>query len=197
MTGILESITAVHLGIAGGVLLILILIAVIWRRRTRRSLPYRIGQASVDALSNILIPNGEGGEIHIENALLTRRGVVVFDIKNVDGNVFGSDAMQDWTVISDQRRFTFSNPQPPLYDRLAALSRLMPDVPVTGYVAFTANAEFTKGCPSNVILLDDLLDELKLENRAADAPGIDEFLPQWDRLRDEAVDTQVDHLLKD
>ena len=35
--------------------------------------------------------------------------------------------MQDWTVISDRQRYTFSNPQPGLYDRMAAVKRLLPD----------------------------------------------------------------------
>jgi len=183
--------------IAGAAILLLVVGIVGWRLRGRRSLPRRIQQVSVDSLSNILVPNGEGGEIHVEHALLTHRGVVVIDIKDVTGNVFGSDSMQDWTVISDKRRFTFSNPQPALYDRLAAIRRLMPDVPVTGYVAFTSRAEFTKGRPSDVITLDALLEELHAERKTAPAQAVDAFYPYWHKLRDEAVSTQVGHLLRD
>lgn len=186
-----------YLAIGGGIAIVLLATFMIWRRRVQASLSRRLGQASIDALSNILIPNGEGGEIHIEHALLTGRGVIVIDIKDIEGNVFGSDSMQDWTVISDKRRFTFSNPQPALYDRLAAVARLIPEVPVTGYVAFTSHAEFSKGCPTNVILLDELLHDLRAEKRGAGDPAVDAFYPHWDRLRDEAVATQFGHLLKD
>jgi len=128
--------------------------------------------------------------------LMTHRGIIVVDIKDVDGNVFGSDAMQDWTVISDRRRFTFSNPQYALYDRLAAVKRAAPEVPVTGYVAFMRRAHFNKGQPSDVILLDTLIDELQREKKSDDRDSSSAWLPQWDYLRETAVTAQVDHLLK-
>lgn len=182
---------------AGAVALLLVIGIVIWLMRRRRSLLRRLQQVSVDSLSNILVPNGDGGEIHVEHALLTHQGVVIIDIKDVAGNVFGSDSMQDWTVISDKRRFTFSNPQPALYDRLAAIRRLMPDVPVSGYVAFTPRAEFTKGRPSNVIRLDELLDALQAESKSTPAQAVDAYYSYWQKLRDEAVTAQVGHLLND
>lgn len=181
------------LGVAAA---LLILIIIIWRWRAGRSLQKRLEQCGVELLSNILIPNGEGGEIHVEYVLLTRTGVVVIEIRDVEGNVFGSDSMQDWTVISDKRRFTFSNPQPALYDRLAAVRRLIAEIPVTGFIAFTQRAEFTKGRPTNVILLDELLDELQAEIKDSTA-STDSFFAEWTKLRDEAVTTQVGQLLKD
>ncbi|MFW2404549.1 MAG: nuclease-related domain-containing protein [Gammaproteobacteria bacterium] len=176
---------------------LLILILVIWRWRSRRSIKTRLERSGVELLSNILIPNGDGGEIHVEHVLLTRSGVVVIEIKDVEGNVFGSDSMQDWTVISDKRRFTFSNPQVAFYDRLAAVRRLLPDVPVTGYIAFLPKAEFTKGRPSDVIEFETMLDELHKDMKSAVADSVDAFYPQWAKLRDEAVATQFGQLLKD
>ncbi|TDJ47497.1 MAG: hypothetical protein E2O52_03065 [Gammaproteobacteria bacterium] len=183
--------------IVGGVALLVLLAGLIraWLRRNR-SLEQRLGQVSADTLSGILIPDGDDGEIHIEHALLTHRGVLVIDIKRVEGNVFGSDSMHDWTVISDTHRFTFSNPQPALYDRMAAIRRLMPNVPVTGYIAFTNRAEFSKGQPSNVVMLDELLDALRAEQKTAQVKSVDAFYPHWSKLRDEAVTAQVGQLLK-
>ncbi|MFQ5610203.1 MAG: nuclease-related domain-containing protein [Gammaproteobacteria bacterium] len=193
-----ELTTEEHLGLLiGAALLLLGALVWAWRRRARRSLPRRLRSVSVDALSNILIPTGDGGEIHVEHALLTHRGVIVIDIKDVQGNVFGSDSMQDWTVIAENRRYTFSNPQPALYDRLAAIMRLMPEVPVAGYIAFTNRARFTKGRPTSVMPLDALLDELQAEMTASRTKTIDAFYPYWKKLRDEAVATQVGQLLKD
>ena len=101
-------------------------------------------------LKNALIPDGNGGHIHLQYALLTRRGILILDIKDVEGHVFGSEGMQDWTVLANDRRYTFANPQPGLWDRLAAVKRLTPEVPVTGYVAFGAKARFSKGQPRSV-----------------------------------------------
>ena len=146
--------------------LVLALIWLAYRRRVGLDADSMIRSVTTDVLAHFLIPDGNGGEIHVEYALLTPRGVIVIDTKEVDGNVFGSNAMQDWTVISDRKRFTFSNPQHALYDRMAAVKRFMPQVPVTGFVAFTSRAKFSKGQPNNVILLDKLVNDLKAERQA-------------------------------
>ena len=104
--------------------------------------------------------------------------------------------MQDWTVISDDRRFTFSNPQFALYDRMAAVRRLVGDVPVSGYVAFTKRGEFSKGLPSAVIQLDALVNNLQAESQDLAGDAMLGWLSQWDALREIALTVQVDHLLK-
>ena len=190
------AIEPIYLAVGAGIVLLVAVLGV-WRWRAGRTAAMRLKQAGIESLSNILIPNGEGGEIHVEHVLLTRTGVVVVEIKDVEGNVFGSDSMQDWTVISETRRFTFSNPQSAFYDRVAAVRRLLPDVPVRGYIAFSHKAQFTKGMPSNVIAFEGLLEELHDETKSTAADAVEPFYPQWTRLRDEAVSTQVGHLLKD
>ena len=200
MNALLESVASfdtVELLIVGGLLIAaLILLGVLLRVRQPKTVDAMMRSAGNEVLTNFLIPDGNGGEIHIEYALLSPRGVVVIDIKDVSGHVFGSDAMQDWTVISEARRFTFSNPQHALYDRMAALKQLLPDVPVTGFVAFTENADFTKGRPSNVAGLRDLVADLQRDKKARRAESLEPFLPNWDRLRHEAVAAQVGQLLR-
>jgi hypothetical protein len=173
-------------------LLLIVLVALGVRHRRRGSVERRLRSVSADVLANFLIPDGEGGEIHVEFALLTSHGVLV----DVDGHVFGSDTMQDWTVISKNRRFTFSNPQPPLYDRVAAVKRLLPELPVTGYLAFSESAKFSKGRPTNVVMLDQFSDELRRAARNSRTGKIELFQPPWDRLRHEAVTAQFGHLMK-
>jgi hypothetical protein len=182
----------------GGSIIIIILIAiwVIYRRRAGRTIESRLRRVSYDLLQQFIIPDGDDGEIHIEYALLTGRGIIVLDIEQVEGIVFGSNAMADWTVMSDQRRFTFGNPQHALFDRIAAVKRLLPDIPVTGYVAFANKASFSKGQPSNVIMLNELIDELLTEIGDHHAEQMELYQLQWDRLRSEAVAAQVGHLLR-
>ena len=185
------------LALAGTVALLLIaLVALGIRHRRRGSVERRLRSVSTDVLTNFLIPDGEGGEIHVEFALLTSHGVLVLEVRDVDGHVFGSDTMQDWTVISKNRRFTFSNPQPPLYDRVAAVKRLLPELPVTGYLAFSESAKFSKGRPTNVVMLDQFIDELRRAARNSRTGKIELFQPPWDRLRHEAVTAQFGHLMK-
>lgn len=183
--------------VAGSILIVILLsIWIIYRRRAGRSIDSRLRRVSYDLLQQFIIPDGDDGEIHVEYALLTGRGVIVLDIEQVEGVVFGSNAMEDWTVISDRRRFTFSNPQHALFDRMAAIKRLLPDIPVSGFVVFSNKASFSKGQPSNVIMLNVLIDELLTEIGDHQAEQMEVYQLQWDRLRSEAVAAQVGHLLR-
>lgn len=184
------------LGAAGLLIIVLIAGLVVYRRRAARTPARRLRAAAADCLSGFLIPNGDEGEIVVEYALLTHGGIVIVDVKDVAGNIFGSDAMQDWTVISEKRRFTFANPQYALYDRLAAIKRLVKDVPVTGHVVFTSRGHFSKGQPTDVMALDALIERLEGEREEGDEDRLRAWLPQWDALRETIVTTQVDHLMK-
>ncbi|MBW7930266.1 MAG: NERD domain-containing protein [Gammaproteobacteria bacterium] len=152
------------------------------RRRRSRSIPARLKQASDALLSAVLIPHVEGGYIHMEHVLLTRRGLIVLDLRDITGHVFGSEAMQEWTVLDHSRRSTFANPLPALYDRMAAVRRLVPEVPVRAVVAFTSSASFSKGYPPNVVMLDSLLVELGEMAGSCDEVPADLLASAWSRL---------------
>jgi hypothetical protein len=172
------------LGLLALVIVLTGLGATLWmlRRRRQRNVERRLHDASCAILKNALIPDGNGGDIHLQYVLLTRRGILVLDIKDVDGHVFGSEGMQDWTVLSNDRRYTFANPQPGLWDRLAAVKRLTPEIPVTGYVAFGARAHFSKGQPRSVIRLESLLQDLERESQDRQSTNIESFEVYWQRL---------------
>ncbi len=188
------------LGIAAiGAGLILALLGIIWLirvRRCRRTIENRLQRCCIAMLADFVISDSNEGEIHIHYALLTSTGVVILDLKDVEGHVFGSDGMDDWTVISDKRRFTFSNPQHALYDRVAAVARIIPEVPVEGYVAFSGSAVFSKGLPDQTIMLETLLNRLEKNRGSHSDSALDAFSSYWDRLRDEAVSTRLDMLLR-
>ena len=157
------------------------------RRRMNRTIDARIRAASKHLLHDFLLPDGNEGEIHFEYALLTPMGILVVDTKDIEGNVFGSDAMDDWTVINDHRRHTFSNPQRGLLDRIAAIKAFADVVPVEGYVAFTDSARFSKGQPSMVVFFDTLIDELNGSLSDKSISAVDAFLPTWDLLVSQAT----------
>jgi hypothetical protein len=182
------------LGAVGVVVLLLLGGVLLWRNQRRRNVRHRLRAAALDVLEDIVVPDGDGGQLHVEFALLTPDAVLLLELRDVEGHVFGSTAMQDWTVLGERQRFTFANPQHAMLDRVAAVSRLLPDAPVEGRVAFTARARFTKGLPEHVALLEELIDDLRRDRGAREAPGIREA---WDRLRSEAVAAQVGRLLRD
>jgi hypothetical protein len=85
-------------------------------------------------------------------------------------------------VLARDRRYTFVNPQPGLWDRIAAVKRLTPGIPVTGYVAFGSRAHFSKGQPRSVILLEQLLQDLEREAQSADTAAPEGFEAHWQQL---------------
>jgi len=181
----------VPLGIA-----LLIIVWILYRRRNSGSrLKKVLNEISHDRIDNLLIPNGDEGEIQIDHLLLTSQGLLIVDIKEAVGTVFGSDKMKEWAVISDERRYTLSNPQVALYDRIAAVRHIVRQVPVAGRILFLDGAEFTKGVPSLVSNLDELLDEFGEADKAAAKVKVDAFKPHWDLVRKAALGTQVDQML--
>ena len=172
--------------LVGSLLALLVLLAWLVGRRRRRagSLAELVSTVGVESISDVLVANGMGGEIHIEHLLLTGHGLVVLDVKAVSGTVFASDQMEEWTVITPQERFSIQNPQPALYDRIAALRLLVRDVPVSGYVLFLGGADFSKGRPKDVILPEELLSRYGKPEKADLERIMDAFYPHWERVRD-------------
>ena len=169
------------------VVLLLALLAVYRRRhRQRRRLKKVLAGIAFDRIDGLIIPSADEGEIQIDHLLLTSEGLLIVDIKDVDGAVFGSDKMQDWTVISDSHRFTFSNPQHALYDRIAAVRQIVRQVPVTGRVLFLDDAQFTKGVPGLVSTLDSLQSEFVEKDRTVAKAKIEAFKPHWELIREKA-----------
>lgn len=194
MADILTAEHAIWLALPGIVFLIVVWIS--YRRHTSGSrLKKVLNEISHDRIDSLLIPNGDEGEIQIDHLLLTSQGLLIVDIKHAVGTVFGGDKMQEWAVISDKRRYTFPNPQDALYDRIAAVRHIVRQVPVVGRILFLDGAEFTKGVPSLVSNLDELLDEFGEADKSAAKVIVDAFKPQWDLVRKEALGSQIDKIL--
>jgi hypothetical protein len=173
----------------GALVLLLVLWLIYRRRRDGDRLKRVLAEISYDRIDGLVIPNADDGEIQIDHLLLTSQGLLIVDIKDVEGTVFGSDKMQEWTVISDERRYTFPNPQGALYDRVAAVGYIVRQVPVAGRILFLDGAQFSKGTPDYVSDLDTLLEEFGEPDKAAAKFKIEAFKPHWDLLRKAALST--------
>jgi hypothetical protein len=185
MADILNSVNASWLLPA---LLLLLVVWLVYRRRAGGDHLQRvIKEIAYARIEGLVVPDSDDGEIQIDYLLLTPQGLLILHIKDVQGVVFGSDKMQDWTVISKDRRFTFSNPQPGLYDRIAAVRQIVRQVPVEGRVLFLDGAEFTKGVPSMVCTLDELLEQFGEKDKAAAQRKVEAFKPHWELLQKNAL----------
>ena len=164
---------------------VLLLAIIAWRLVVRRRTPLQkaIAEIAYERIEGLVIPSADEGEIQVDQLLLTSQGLLILEIKDVQGKVFGSDKMSDWTVIADDRRFTFPNPQPALYDRIAAVRQIVRQVPVEGRVLFLDGAEFTKGIPSLACDLEQLTAEFGETDNSAATVKIEAFKPHWELIQ--------------
>ncbi len=126
------------------------------RRRARAALLAAVTGGALEYHRDVLVPDGQGGVMHIDFLLLTTRGCVIVDMRDIAGNIFGGDQMTEWTVMHRAQRYTFPNPQAGLYDRIAAVRALAVDLPVEGRVVFSSRGSFPKGLPRYALMLDSI-----------------------------------------
>lgn len=153
--------------------------------RARRAIDNVISSVAYDELRNVLLPAGGGEQIHVNYLLLTQRGLLVLDLFDVVGVVFAGAKMEQWSVFGPKRHFTFSNPLPMLYDRVAAVRHLAGDVPVEGRILFSMRGEFPKGRPDTVLRLDALQDEFPVVERTSGGAAA-AFAPVWESIKQAA-----------
>ena len=155
------------------------------RRRDARRVA-RVTSGAADFLRNVLVPDGSGGDYHLDFVLLTSRGVVIIDMRDIIGNVFGGDQMTDWTLIEGARRTTFVNPQSGLYDRIASVKAIAVDTPVEGRIVFTKRAKLPKGLPRFTVMLESVAAEFPRLGAAELDIAVSKYRPGWQRLKEVA-----------
>ena len=163
----------------GAAVLLIVALLFFWgwdrRRRARAAQLAAVVGSAFEYQRDILAPDGQGGWMHIDFLLLTARGCVVIDLRNVAGNIFGGDQMNDWTVMHREQRYTFVNPQTGMYDRIAAVRALVNELPVDGRVIFTPRGQFPKGLPRYTLMLGSLVSEFP----RVDSQSAEQLQPQW------------------
>jgi len=155
-----------------------------WRtHRARKRVVQAVTQTGFESLRDVLVPDGNGGHYHVDFLLLTTRGILVVDLRDVEGIVFGGDQMTDWTVMNGPSRSTFLNPQGALYDRVAAVRALSGEVPVEGRIVFTRRSQFPKGLPKWTLLIDALKAEFPHPDRASFQGMLERFQQGWQAVK--------------
>ena len=158
---------------------VLIVLGIRRRRANARGLQPLIRNLAHDTLINIVISDGNQGEIYLDHLLLTHRGLLLLDTIDAAGNVFAGDRMDTWSATHKGKRINFRNPIPALADRVSAVKVLAPTVPIESFVVFTANVQFPKGHPENVTTVAKLL-----ETVPPDLPPLsEEFNTQWAAIK--------------
>jgi len=109
-----------------------------------------IKEFGVKYIQNASLPDGVDGFIFIDFLLLTSKGILVVDVLNLNGFLFGGDAVDEWTQMIGHKSYKFNNPLPINQQHILAVSAQIADVPVYGRVVFTSLGNFPKGIPDGV-----------------------------------------------
>jgi len=152
-------------------------------RVRERALKQAVRQISKDTLHDLVVPDGIDGEIQIDSLLLTQHGLLVLEIRRVDGKVFGGERLDNWTALADKKRVSFANPIVLMQQRVVALRSQFKNIPVEGRVVFAGNVTLSSDLPAVVTTVAGLREEFAPQQGRADGAQIDAFYSQWDELR--------------
>jgi nuclease-like protein len=161
------------------------------RRRMRAARTLAVTSCGFEHLRDVLVPDGQGAALHVDFLLLTARGIIVIDLRDVAGNIFGGDQMSEWTVMHRAQRYTFANPQPGLYDRIAAVRALAQGLPVEGRIVFTARGRFPKGLPRHTLMLDSLPSDFPASERDLMRSLLEGWMPAWAAIKKSVAPSQL------
>ncbi len=115
-------------------------------------------------VNNRILPDGLGGWIHADFLVLTPCALHWISVFQVEGSVFGSHNMAEWTVLDSQKRWTFPNPLLAIPQKSGALHALIGDtIPIVMDWLFLGDPAFPKGRVEGVWLLDECFERLKRE----------------------------------
>ena len=145
--------------------LLLVLLWLLYRRsKHKKTAAYRLDKIlkplKQDEVRQIIIPDGIGGLLEIENLILMEQGLLIVETYPISGNLFGAENIDQWTQIIEGRSFKFANPLRHVRNAREGLKLLAPKVPVFCRVVFTADSHFPKGKPGEVSVLDTLTEDI-------------------------------------
>lgn len=180
-TKLLTGPDAVLWGAVLTTLLLLAVLIVLARRRhlKRQGLPRLLRGLGGLYVRDLIIPDGVGGTIQTDYLVLLRGGVLVLDVKNYRGVLFGAENAPLWSQMVRARSFKFTNPLPENSLRVQSLKLLLPNVPVIGRVVFTGEGRFPRDRPAGVSMLDTLVADLD----AFAGPASIQYMEAWKRLK--------------
>ena len=170
-------------------LLLLGLVAVmLWRRTTaiERHARHILTNIADRLLRDVALPDGIGGWVVIDAVLLRDSNIYVLDLRDIEGAIFGAEKMDHWTIIGRHWRSQFQNPLHFMQDRVLAVRTLLPELNVSGHVLFSARAQFPKGRPDGVQLLDEFSRQLMRPKSKTPVTLDPQIEALWQRLCDAA-----------
>ncbi|NGP54750.1 nuclease-related domain-containing protein [Thioalkalivibrio sp. XN8] len=130
-----------------------------WWYRRRDTLDRLLGKIAWARLVDVVVPDDVDGEIHLDLALLTPKGILVLEVRRGAGTLFWGEQLDYWTLLDGRRRDRIRNPLPGLRARRHAVHALAPRVPVSGRVLLLGPVEISGAGPPGVMTPEALAAE--------------------------------------
>lgn len=162
----------------------IILLLVVWKARNRNNrklLLRRLKKMGEGIMIDIEAPDGLENIVHLDCLLLTRAGLLVIDIKDYAGLIFGAESIDVWTQVLDSRSYKFDNPLFQNQERVMAVKSLAFGIPVSGHVLFTSAGEFPKGKPEGICTPESLTNDLNYINKNNELPS--SIVDGWEQIK--------------
>ncbi|GAB4347530.1 MAG: hypothetical protein Kow006_07360 [Gammaproteobacteria bacterium] len=152
----------------------------LWNRRSIRGQIRRmLKQLGGVYLKDVVVPDGIDGEIQIDYLLRLPDRILVIDLKEMRGVLFGAEKIDEWTQIVERRSYRFPNPLHANRLRCQAISELVRPAAVAGWVVFTEASQFPRGRPDGVSTVSTLAEDLGIDASSSVAPEVEEG---WNKL---------------
>lgn len=167
--------------VAGGIaVLAALLLGLVALRRRRSGLAHLLRRISWQRLEDVIIPDDVDGEIHLDLALLTDRGILLLEVRQASGTLFWGEQLEQWTVLDGARRTVLRNPLPALRARRHAVQALAPHVPVDARLLLAGPVQISGGTPPGLMLREELLIAFPARGKQRPAPALQQA---WDALK--------------
>lgn len=110
------------------------------------------GIDSKDIFHNLYVRGSNGKYAQIDVAALTDEGLIVFEVKNYSGWIYGREDQTYWTKVLGRKKYRFYNPIMQNAKHIKALCNNLsqnPDIPIYSVVVFYGSAELKNISCSN------------------------------------------------
>jgi len=141
---------------------------------------YCLNHLGLKQVVNFSFPDGLGNHSTVDRLIMRQDGISLLVFKQYPGSIFCADDIDEWTQLLVGKSYRFKNPLVDLDYQIKAVSAIVPDVPVNGFLFFDYQARFPKGCPERVISLDSVPESLKRDRKVKAQASV---VSAWETLR--------------
>jgi hypothetical protein len=149
-----------------------------------------IDQFGLDQIKHWRCYKDQGGQFSIDRMILMSDRIVAINFKPYIGHIYGSENVEEWTQVIDQKNYKFGNPLLELENQTKTIKHIAGDVTVTGYLFFGHHAYFPKGKPGQVFTPFDIPPFL---SKNLDKEASKKILEAWDVIKNLEVDDPTDY----